>query len=570
MVEGMHVYHHSSILFFVLCTLCVQSDAAVIRVKPGGGSLPGFPDLSDDLGSPFAPALPEYGIGAPTGSDDQSDLIRLSQSLEFLLKMGNFESALMKVEQLLILQPENVGLRSLNAWLLFQLKQYAEAEASIARLHYAKPENQSSLTLELLGASQVMQKKFPAAMRTYKTAIHFSKDTSLQQFRLGWIALHEGDLENAEVYLKASLEGNPKNAMTHDLFGLVAYQAGRFQESVDAHKASLALNPKQPEVWNHLGSAQYQVGDQEQAIESYKKALGINPRLGEARSNLGAAFSANGEIDAAFLELSTALDFNLSDPLAWKNMMVLVQQQYKDVPGVTNALAVLSSNFNHAPSHEFLARALSSTNTVSPSFLFCRSSHLLAPTDLDALTILNDVLRANKDSRDVRTLKTRWVRRAEKDVTNSLYSAECAVLFDAIGEKEDAIKWMKKALKHQPANAAHRFELARLFDNIGNRPAALEQLELLIGHSPNNHDAHFRYAWLLMQIPMASQEQQVKALQLINRANQLTGYSREDYLRTQVQAANLAGIDQGELRVLALREAFLKEQAKATAPQPTE
>ena len=557
------------VLGLLLSSVLPHAGASLVKI-PSSKNAPTAPRPIGDDFRMFEMNSPGLQLETEEDNPNQLELVQLSRDLQALLHLQSFDSALNRVNRMIELAPTNHNFQILRAWILIQLKDYPEADkavSSIFKQALGLVEKQKQLLYDIQGLSQLMQGKSDQAMATYEKALTVSDAPATLQIRIAWIALYKGNPEKAEEFLKAALASNPENKAARDLYGLAAYRKGDFKRSAREHKASLDLDDQQPAVWNHLGSAQFELGDKEAAVASYKKALELKPMFRDARSNLGGALAAIGKTDEAFEELSLSLDLEITDQIAWRNLLLLVYQQHGEIPKVTNAVQTLTTNLNQAAVHEFLAKVLISTNSIAPAYVFCRSSHLLDPSDIDSLGVLRAVLTRNQTSREIKPLQMRWIKRAKENPTNSLYQAECSIMYDAQGDADNALASMERAVEIQPANPAYRFEMARLLHANGRATDALGQLEVILQTFPDNHVALHRYAWMLMKIPMASQEQHTRALQVVNRANQLTDYSIRDYLQTQLEAFNLLGVDQGLDQLNALRTQFLAEKEKANKEQ---
>ena len=194
---------------------------------------------------------------------------------------------------------------------------------------------------ELLAASAVLQ--------TQNARTDPGSSDSREE-RLGYQALKNGSLSEAEQQFNAALARNAGSERAHAGLGFVRLKTGDFDDAVRQFEAALN-GPKQDlTVQNSLNSAKFwqamrqgaklaDDGDWTQAVTRYEKAGEIRPNDGEMLRALGGALLAAGSPAKAIVYLSKAVRVKPFDESSW---CALVSAKL-DVEGGKSALAIMQS-----------------------------------------------------------------------------------------------------------------------------------------------------------------------------------------------------------------------------------
>ncbi len=131
--------------------------------------------------------------------------------------------------------------------------------------------------------------KLEESLREYKEVLSIEPFTPGVTISLGIICLKLNKFDEAEKYLKLSLQENEKVANYH--LGVLSSKKGNYEESLKyflefgkiKDKRELEIN-----YYNHLGIIYHKLGNLAEAENFYKKALALNPDFKPARDNLSA------------------------------------------------------------------------------------------------------------------------------------------------------------------------------------------------------------------------------------------------------------------------------------------
>lgn len=95
-------------------------------------------------------------------------------------------------------------------------------------------------------------------------------------------------LDEARVQqLKATIEGDPRNAGAHAQLGNVYFDAQRFADAIAAYEQSLNINPNDPNVSTDLGVSYYYTNRPDDALAQFDRSLKIDPKHTKTLLNKG-------------------------------------------------------------------------------------------------------------------------------------------------------------------------------------------------------------------------------------------------------------------------------------------
>jgi tetratricopeptide (TPR) repeat protein len=109
------------------------------------------------------------------------------------------------------------------------------------------------------------------------------------------------------------------------------------------------------------------------------------------------------------------------------------------------------------------------------------------------------------------------------------------------GDLAEAAREYEAALRIYPDHYLAHFNLGGVYWLLGRRPEALEQMEATIRSDPGSADAMNNLAWWLAAGPDASYRNGARAVELAERACELTGYKKPLMIGTLAAAYAEAG-----------------------------
>jgi Tfp pilus assembly protein PilF len=188
-----------------------------------------------------------------------------------------------------------------------------------------------------------------AAMRT-QTARMEPQGSDSREEQLGYRALKNGNMAEAERQFSAALAKDDESGRAHAGLGFVRLKAGDFDKAVEQFEAAHKASPTDTAVRNSLDSARFwkamrlgakstDEGDWTEAVVHYQAAIALRPNDEDALRGLGGSLLAAGLPIKAIPYLSKAVRRKTLDETSW---CALVQAKLS-VAGGKAALAVIQS-----------------------------------------------------------------------------------------------------------------------------------------------------------------------------------------------------------------------------------
>lgn len=164
---------------------------------------------------------------------------------------------------------------------------YGDIAAAVEMLQGVVAENPKVVVgWEFLGRAHLRSGRIGPAYESLSTAFSLSKGAPHLAEPLARVAVAQGKLEDADVYLRLALEREPEEATLRLLHGWVLLQSRRYPEALAAAESVLASQPENPDAVYLVGSTQMGLGRLDDAEVSLRRALELAPGHTAALSDL--------------------------------------------------------------------------------------------------------------------------------------------------------------------------------------------------------------------------------------------------------------------------------------------
>ena len=87
--------------------------------------------------------------------------------------------------------------------------------------------------------------------------------------------------------LRATAEGNPRDAQTRVQLANMYFDADRFEEAVRWYEASLEIDPRNANASTDLGVSYYYMNQPDRALQQFERSLAIDPKHSKTLLNIG-------------------------------------------------------------------------------------------------------------------------------------------------------------------------------------------------------------------------------------------------------------------------------------------
>ncbi len=248
-----------------------------------------------------------------------------------------------------------------------------------------------------------------------------------------------------------------------------------------------------------LGTAFLQQGKINEAISHFQKALQINPDYADAHYNLGNALLQKGDVDEAIAQYQRALQIHPDYVEASYNLGNALLQKGDAEAAVAQYQRVLQFNPDNADAQNNLGSALLRKGNVDEAIAHFRRALQANPDDTQACINLGNTLLQK-------------------------------------GDVNGAIIQYQRALQINPDSLEAHINLGDILLQQNNMDEAIAHFQKALQINPNNAEVQNNLAWVLATCPQAALRNGNKAVELAQRANQLTGNGNPVVLGTLAAA----------------------------------
>jgi predicted membrane-bound spermidine synthase/tetratricopeptide (TPR) repeat protein len=236
--------------------------------------------------------------------------------------------ALTELEEAIRLEPKNAKFQLLKMKILLEQDKSTEgAQAAFKAL-----EQSSEYIPDVLAMSDEFY--LPDAKVVYKKIIDMGTKEVLPYLGLGNIALHSGDIAEAEKWFIPARELQPDHPAVLLAWGrLTAVKGNRTTDAAQAKKERqearrlLELSKTKGEesatLFTELGAVYFKLEMWDKAAENYEVALRMRRRRNDLRMELGKAYAKLGRTVEAEQKFRQVLAFSPDDADAWRELQLM-------------------------------------------------------------------------------------------------------------------------------------------------------------------------------------------------------------------------------------------------------
>jgi tetratricopeptide (TPR) repeat protein len=309
---------------------------------------------------------------------------------------------------------------------------------------------------------------------------------------------------NSESLWTHTLACTSDNYIGHNNLGNALLEKGSVDEAIVHFQTALQINPDHAEAHNNLGNILLQKGKVDEAIAHFQKALQIIPDYAEVHYNLGNALLQKGKVDEAIAHYQMALQIKPDNAEAHYNLGNELLQKGKVDEAIAHFQKALQITPEFAEAHYNLGDALLQKGKVDEAIAHFQKALQITPEFAEAHYNLGGALLQK-------------------------------------GSVDEAIAHYQKALQIKPDYAKAHFNLGNALFQKGSVDEAIAHFQKALEIDPDYAKAQNNLAWVLATCPQASLRNGNKAVELAQRANQLTGDGNPAILGTLAAAYAEAG-----------------------------
>ncbi len=365
-----------------------------------------------------------------------------------------------------------------------------------------------------------------------------TSDNFIAQNNLGNALVQEGAVDEAIAHFQKALQIKPDYAEAHNNLGNALLQKGSVNEAMVHYQKALQIQPDYADAHYNLGNALLQRGAVAEAIVHFQKALQIQPDYAKAHNNLGNALLQKGAVDEAIAHYQKALQIQPDYADAHYNLGYALVQKGKVDEAISHFQRALQIKPDFAEAHYDLGYALVQKGKVDEAISHFQRALQIKPDYAEAHINLGSAL-LKKGKVDEAISHYQKALQIKPDFAEAHYNLGYALVQK--GKADEAISHFQRALQIKPDYAEAHYNLGTALLKKGNVDEAITCFQKALHIKPDYAEAQNTLAWVLATCPLASLRDGNKAVELAQRANQLTGDGNPVVLRTLAAAYAEAG-----------------------------
>jgi tetratricopeptide (TPR) repeat protein len=173
-----------------------------------------------------------------------------------------------------------------------------------------------------LGRAALARHDYAAAITNLEQAIAIDPQAAAVHYPLGLAYRGAGQLDQAQVHLKAGVSGGEvkppdptldemnaalESSVAYEVRGARALDQGQWDTAVQLFQRGVDLAPGEPSLRHKLGTALAMKGDRAGAFRAFQETARRSPTFAKAHYSLALMYAERGDIGRAVAALSTAL-----------------------------------------------------------------------------------------------------------------------------------------------------------------------------------------------------------------------------------------------------------------------
>jgi cellulose synthase operon protein C len=342
----------------------------------------------------------------------------LSASLilaQLALKQGKPERAIAAVEKAVDQKTQLLQPYLLRTFALIQEGRFDEADKDTRPLLDAFPHPpERSLILRTMAWAMFHQRRYEDSHNLAKQSLLYDSTSQQSLFLLGASLIRANKPDSGLAEVAAHVRSNPQLASGYETLGQLQALAGRFHESERCFQKALQIDPTLVRSQLFLSDVQQQQGKLDQAVDTLSKLAQSQPRMSEIPISMGQIAELKEDWTAAEKYYLTALELQPGNPVA-KNNLAWVYVEHGGNIDLALKLA------------EEAKEALPDSPAISDTLawiLVKKQSYAMA------ISLLQEAVR--------------------KEPENATFNYHLGVAYYRAGEKPEAERSLRSALKAQP------------------------------------------------------------------------------------------------------------------------
>jgi tetratricopeptide (TPR) repeat protein len=287
--------------------------------------------------------------------------------------------------------------------------------------------------------------------------------------------------------------------------GLTRQQLGYWQDSESIFRHALAVTQNNYLAHNNLGTTLGEKGQMDEAIRQFQEAIRLKPDYALAHNNLGVALDREGQIGEAIRQYQEAIRLKPDYAEAHYNLGIAFRKKGQNDEAIRQYQEAIRLKTDYAEAHNNLGIALATKGRLDEAIENYRQATQINPNYFEALNNLGTILAAR-------------------------------------GRLDEAIENYRKAIQIDSTRPGTFVHLGMALEQSARPREAVAQYREALRLNPNLAGALNNLAWVLAASPDDALRNGAEAVQLAERACELTHYDQPLFIGTLAAAYAESGL----------------------------
>jgi protein O-mannosyl-transferase len=330
-----------------------------------------------------------------------------------------------------------------------------------------------------------------------------------------------------------TLKKNPNCWLAHNNLGNALLQQGNTTDAIAHHRQALEIEPNNPASCHNLGNALLRAGQFDEAMALYQRAVQIKPGDARTHTSIGNALLQSGNVDEAIAHFEQALQIKSNYEVAHNNLGNALLAKQDVAKAIDHLQEALRLKPDYAEAENNLGNAFLRAGGPDDAMVHYQKARELRPDNPRPHNNLgNALLEIGRPDRAIPCFQT--ALELKPDYADARYNLGNAFL--QMGRVDEAIGHYQNVLSLHPGYLPATRNLGYALLQKGNEMGAIDCFRRILQSQPDYPEVQNNLAWILATSSQASLRDGGKALELAERANQLTGGENPVVLHTLAAA----------------------------------
>ena len=306
-----------------------------------------------------------------------------------------------------------------------------------------------------------------------RRAIDVAPDLPAAHLSAGRLALDTGSHQAAAKHLERTLTLDPLNIRAYVYLADAQQASGDSDEAEETLERAVRTGPDNWSTYQELGRLYFERGEWERAAGYFRRVVELLPESSVGYTSLGGCYLYLGELKAARKNLARAVEIGASYPTLsnlatleyWEGHFQRAADLYVQALEMDESDYQLWNNVGEA------LRQLVLPDLQGARTAYSRAAELVSArleTTPDDVKLLIDLASYRVQLDDGAAARELLPRILALGVTDSSPIFDLAVLYEELGEREEAIEWLGRAL--DAGYPLHMIESYDVFEELRKDP----------------------------------------------------------------------------------------------------